>query len=244
VAIVRRWSGTIRGLCTMPGGQGMAGTGAIVRRTIVHLIRISGRFIVRLGLIRGIRVIGRLLMEVGQSRHRTSRARALGIRALVRRGMGIRALDRPGMGMGILALVLLETGMGILGRGLRGTGIRVLVRRGMGIRVHVPTSRVFSRRGRVIRVLDLLHRRSLRLGLRILAVVIRGKAGVRGRLEAVDKEAVVRGRAAVVAEGREAVRGRPVAVEGTVLSRVRSLLREISQAALLSRSSLIFCGAD
>jgi hypothetical protein len=169
----------------------------------------------------------------------------MGILVLVLLGMetGIRALVRRGTGMGILVLVLLGTGTAIRVLDLRGTGILGLVLRGMGIRVHVPTSRVFSRRGRVIRVLDLLHRRSLRLGLRILAVVIRGRAGARGRLVAVGRVAVVRG-LLVAADRAAAVRGRPVAVEGTVLSRVRSLLREINQAALLSRSSLIFCGAD
>jgi len=121
-AIVRQWSGIIRGLCIMPVGLDMAGTGAIVRRIIGHLIRISGQFIVRLGLIRRIRVIGRL-------------------RIRGRREVATRGLDRRGMEMGILVLGLPETGMGIRGlvRQGMGTGIRGLVRQGMG------ASRAFSR---------------------------------------------------------------------------------------------------
>jgi hypothetical protein len=220
-------------------GQGMAGTGAIVRRTIVRLLRSTDRFIVRLGLIaRGIRVIVRLRIHVrrGLVRLETGirghgllvmgilglglRVMEMGTLVLDRLGMGtgIRALGLLGMAMGILALVRLETEMGIQGHGLRGMEI----------------SPAFSRRGLVIQALGLRHSRSLlrrrdpllSRGLLIRAEVIRGRAAVRSPRAVV--RAVVRGRRAGDKAAVRAVRGRevedrdPVAV-GAVRSHARRL---------------------
>ena len=129
----------------MRGVRGMAGTGVIVRLTIVRRIRASGRFIVLLGLIRGTRLI--VLLRI---------VRGMEILGLDRRVTGTLAHVLLGMAMG--TLVLVRRGMGM--------GIRVLVRRGMATRVRDPTSRVFSRRGRVIQVLGLLRSQSRRFSLR------------------------------------------------------------------------------
>ena len=220
-------------------GQGMAGTGAIVRRTIVRLLRSTGRFIVRLGLIvRGIRVIVRLRIHVRRGLVRLETGilghglqvmgilglgrlvMGTGIRALglLVMGTGILALGLLGMAMGILALVRLETEMGIQGHGLRGMEI----------------SPAFSRRGLVIQALGLRHSRSLlrrrdpllSRGLLIRAEVIRGRAAVRSPRAVV--RAVVRGRRAGDKAAVRAVRGRevedrdPVAV-GAVRSHARRL---------------------
>ena len=202
----------------MPGGQGMAGTGAIVRRTIAHLILASGRSIVRLGLIRGIRVIVRL-------RIRGRRGMGMGIRGLVRlgtetgtqghglRGMGILVLDLRGMGAGIRVLGLRGVGMGILGLGLRGMGMGIL---GLGLR-GMGTSRVFNRRGPAIQALGLRHSQSLlhRLGLLTRVEVIRGRAAVRGRVAAGrDRSPEVGNRDPVAVEAVRSRARRAVTVEG------------------------------
>jgi hypothetical protein len=200
----------------MPVGQGMAGTGAIVRRATGHRIRASGQFIVRLRLIvRGIQVIVRLLIH---GRQETPDRRGMGIRALVRLEMGmvILELGRLVMGTVILELGLLEMEMVILGLGRleMGTVIRALVRRGMG------TSRAFSRCGPAIQALGrhhsqsrrlvLRHNQSRRLGLLLRLGQTRVEA-VSGRVA--DREAV---------SGLAAVRD-PVAVEA-----VRSHARRVA----------------
>ena len=231
-------------------GQGMAGTGAIVRRTIVRLLRSTDRFIVRLGLIaRGIRVIVRLRIHVrrGLVRLETGiRGHGLQVMGILGLGrvmeMGTLVLDRLGMGTGIRALGLLVMGTGILALGLLGMamGILALVRleTEMGIQGHglrgMEISPAFSRRGLVIQALGLRHSRSLlrrrdpllSRGLLIRAEVIRGRAAVRSPRAVV--RAVVRGRRAGDKAAVRAVRGRevedrdPVAV-GAVRSHARRL---------------------
>ena len=86
MAIVRRWSGTIRGLCIMPVGLDMAGTGAIVRRTIgrrhlfaIRLITARGTGLATTGRSTS-RVIVLLPTEAGRRSNRWDRERQATVR--------------------------------------------------------------------------------------------------------------------------------------------------------------------